>query len=283
MERRGRDHGVVAGRRTLPGVSDAVYRLVIRGLRVVVAVLGMRIEIAGAEHLPARGGAVVAANHTGYLDFAVVGHLGLERGRLVRFLAKSGVFEAPLVGRAMRAMRHVPVDREQGAGAARQAMRLAAAGEMVGVFPEATISRSWLVKPLAPGAAAIAISAQVPLVPVVTFGGHRVLTVDRRGSLRRGTPVSVRVGEPLHPGPDDDPHAVTTELASRLAALLDETIEAYPRDGHAGAWWLPERWGGSAPSADVAARLDAEALAQLAARRARRSARWGIWQPPGRR
>lgn len=253
-------------------MSDAVYRLVIRGLRVVFAVLGMRIEVTGAEHLPARGGAVVAANHTGYLDFAMVGHLGLERGRFVRFLAKSGVFEAPLVGRAMRAMRHVPVDREQGAGAARQAMRLAAAGEVVGVFPEATISRSWLVKPLAPGAAAIAISARVPLVPVVTFGGHRVLTVDRRGSLRRGTPVSIRVGEPLHPDPDDDPHAVTTELATRLTALLDETIEAYPRDGHAGAWWLPQRWGGSAPSADVAARLDAEALAQLAARRARRSA-----------
>ena len=172
----------------------------------------------------------------------------------------------------MRAMRHVPVDREQGAGAARQATRLAAAGEVVGVFPEATISRSWLVKPLAPGAAAVAIAAQVPLVPVVSFGGHRVLTVDRRGSLRRGTPVSIRVGTPMHPGPDDDPHAVTAELAARLAALLDEAIEAYPRAGHAGAWWLPARWGGSAPPADVAARLDAEALARLATRRARRSA-----------
>jgi len=256
--------------RTLTVVSDVVYRVVVRGLRVTFAALGLRIDVVGLEHLPATGGAVVATNHTGYLDFAVVGHLGLERRRFVRFLAKSGVFETPLVGRAMRAMRHVPVDRVQGAGAARRAIRLAAAGEVVGIFPEATISRSWLVKPLAPGAAAIAIAARVPLVPVVTFGGHRVLTVDRRGSLRRGTPVSIRVGAPLRPGPDDDPHAVTAELTARLAALLEEALEAYPRAGHDGAWWLPARWGGSAPPPEEAARLDTAALARLAARRARR-------------
>ena len=249
------------------------FRAVVRVLRLLFGALGLRIHVAGVEHLPTAGGAVVAANHTGYLDFAVVGHLGLERRRHVRFLAKSGVFEVPVVGRAMRAMRHVPVDREQGAGAARRAMRLAAAGEVVGVFPEATISRSWLVKPLAPGAAAIAITSQVPLVPVVTFGGHRVLTVDRRGSLRRGTPVLIRVGEPLRPGPDEDPAAVTAALASRLTALLDEAVAAYPRDGHDGAWWLPHRWGGSAPEPEEAARRDDDALARLAARLAARSAR----------
>ena len=248
---------------------ERIYRAAFRLFRVMFAALDLRIDLRSGEHLPAEGGAVVAANHTGYLDFALIGHIGCARGRYVRFLAKSGVFEAPVVGAAMRAMRHVPVDREQGAGAVRQAIRLAAAGEVVGVFPEATISRSWLVKPLAPGAAAIAIAAQVPLVPVVSFGGHRVLTVDRRGSLRRRTPVSIRVGEPLRPGPDDDPHVVTADLRSRLEALLEETIEACPRVGHDGAWWLPHRRGGSAPPPDVAARLDAEALARLATRRAR--------------
>ncbi len=250
--------------------NDATYRAAVGTVRGLFAVLAPRLDVRGVERVPREGGAVLVGNHVGYLDFALLGYVGRERGRFVRFLAKSGVFEAPLVGAAMRAMRHIPVDREQGAGALRRAQRLLAAGEVVGVFAEATISRSFLVKPLAPGAAAMAVAAGVPLVPVVTFGGHRLLTVDRRGELRRGTPVLVRVGEPLHPGHDDDPHAVTAALAARLADLLDETLRAYPRSRAAGAWWLPASWGGSAPEPRVAARLDAEALGRLAARRVRR-------------
>ncbi|WP_248579719.1 lysophospholipid acyltransferase family protein [Nocardioides sp. InS609-2] len=250
---------------------DRTYRAVIRGLRVVFAALGLRIDLRGAEHLPTQGGAVVAANHTGYLDFALVGYVGAERGRHVRFLAKSGIFENRISGWAMRAMGHVPVDRVQGAGALRQATRLAAAGEVVGVFSEGTISRSWLVKPLAPGVAAMAIAAGVPLVPMVTFGGHRLLTVDRMGDLRRRTPVSIRVGAPLHPAPGEDAHALTLRLHDRLDELVEETIEEYPRTGHDGAWWLPARWGGSAPRLEDAARLDADGLARMAARRRRKA------------
>ena len=249
---------------------QTTYRAVIGALRVLFAGLRLRIDVRGAEQIPCTGGAVLAANHLGYLDFALLGYLGRERGRFVRFLAKSGVFEAPLLGRAMRAMRHVPVDREQGAGAVRQAERLLEEGEVVGVYPEATISRSFLVKPLASGAAAMAIAAQVPLVPVVTFGGHRLLTVDGQWSLRWRTPVLVRVGEPLLAAPGDNPRAVTAELRLRLEALLDEAIRDYPRAGHDGAWWLPQRWGGSAPAPAIAARLDDKALARLRARRAAR-------------
>ncbi len=250
--------------------SDRTYRTVIRGLRVVFAALGLRIDLRGAEHLPSLGGAVIVANHVGYLDFALVGYVGAQRGRQVRFLAKSGVFESRAVGWAMRAMGHVPVDRVQGAGALRRATRLAAAGEVVGVFSEGTISRSWLVKPLAPGAAAMAIAAGVPLVPVVTFGGHRLLTVDRMGDLRRRTPVGIRVGAPLLPAAGEDARALTLRLRARLAELVEQTIEDYPRTGHDGAWWLPGAWGGSAPGPAEAARLDADGLAKVAARRRRR-------------
>ena len=249
---------------------DRTYRRVVRLVLSVLGLLDLRIEVRGAEHLPTEGGAVVAANHVGYLDFALVGYVAARRGRLVRFLAKSGVFESPLSGWSIRAMGHVPVDREQGAGALRWATRMAAAGEVVGVFPEGTISRAWLVKPLAPGAAAIALATGVPLVPLVTFGGHRLLTVDRRGGLRRGVPVLVRVGEPLLPRPGEDAHGLTTRLRAVLAEMLEEVLRDYPRAGHDGAWWLPARWGGSAPPPDVAERLDADGLARLAARRRRR-------------
>lgn len=253
--------------------GDATYRAVALVLRALFRVLGLRIEVRGAERVPVSGGAVLVANHIGYLDFALLGYVGRLRGRFVRFLAKSGVFEMPGVGWAMRAMGHIPVDRVQGAGALRRAQRLLAAGEVVGVFAEATISRSFLVKPLTPGAAAMAIAAQVPLVPVVSFGGHRVLTVDGRFTLRRRLPVHVSIGEPLRPAPDADPRAVSAEVRVRLEALLHEAIAEFPTSGATGAWWLPASWGGSAPPPEVAAVRDAAALARLAARRARRISR----------
>lgn len=246
---------------------ELTYRATIRFLRTVLVLLGLRLDIRGADHVPRTDGAVLAANHTGYLDFAIVGYLGHDRGRFVRFLSKARVFEAPLIGSAMRAMGHVPVDRVQGAGALRQALRAARRGEVVGLFPEGTISRSWLVKPLARGAAAIAIETGVPLIPVVSFGGHRVLTVDGHFSVRRLPPVLVRVGEPLRPLPGEDAAALTARLHAEMGGLLEQTIDAYPREGHAGAWWLPARWGGSAPDPVTAARLDAEALARPAQRR----------------
>ncbi|MFY0407454.1 lysophospholipid acyltransferase family protein, partial [Solicola sp. PLA-1-18] len=219
--------------------------------------------------------AVLACNHTGYLDFALAGIAARRSDRLVRFMAKSGVFEIPLVGAAMRAMRHVPVDRLQGAGAYRQASRELERGEVVGVFPEATISRSWTLKPFQPGAAALARAHGVPLVPVVVWGGHRVLTVDGRRATRRGVPVTVLVGEPFVPAPGDDLAAVSAELRARMQALLERAQGEYPdppRDGD-DPWWLPHALGGTAPEPAEAARLDAEALDRLAARTARTAAR----------
>lgn len=245
---------------------ELVYRGVTAGLRTLFAALMLRITVIDDHHLPTRGPVVLAANHIGYLDFAFVGWLGRRRRRFVRFLGKSGVFEAPVVGAFMRAMKHVPVDREQGAGALREAEHRLRAGEAVGVFAEGTISRSFEVKPLARGAAAMAQATGAPLIPVVHFGGHRVLTVDGRRHLRLGTPVTIRVGPPVptHGHADE----VTARLREAMAALLHEVIGDYPVEE--GAWWLPAAYGGSAPHPEEAARLDEEALERLRERRAAR-------------
>ncbi len=119
----------------------------------------------------------------------------------------------------------------------------------------------------------MAIATQVPLVPIVMFGAHRVLTVDGQRGWRLGIPVLVRVGEPLHPAADADPETVSAELRRRLQGLLDEALEEYPREGAEDAWWLPQEWGGGAPAPALAARLDEEGLARVAERRARRRKR----------
>jgi 1-acyl-sn-glycerol-3-phosphate acyltransferase len=245
--------------------SDRTYRAVVRLVALVFRMLGLRITVHGAEHLPASGPAVIAANHTGFLDFTFVGYAARERGRLVRFMTKLSVFESPFSGWVMRAMRHVPVDRWSGAIAYRQARRLLDEGELVGVFPEATISRSWLVKGLKQGAAALAISRSVPLVPVVVWGSHRVMTVDGHRSLRRGKAISIVVGEPLHAGHGETVAALTQRLRTALSALLDEALDSYPDSPRSDAdrWWLPHDRGGSAPPPHVAAALDQAALERI--------------------
>jgi 1-acyl-sn-glycerol-3-phosphate acyltransferase len=165
----------------------------------------------------------------------------------------------------MRAMRHVPVDRWSGAVAYRRARRLLDEGEIVGVFPEATISRSWLVKGLKPGAAGLAISRSVPLVPAVVWGSHRIMTVDGHRSLRRGTAISIVVGEPLVPGDGETIAELTARLHDAMAALLDEAIDDYPDRPRSDAdrWWLPHDRGGTAPDPVAAAALDRAALERI--------------------
>lgn len=244
--------------------GDRTYRAVIRAFWLLFRALGLRLDVRGASYLPADGAAVVACNHIGYLDFTFLGLAASHRHRLVRFMAKQAIFDNPVSGPLMRAMNHIPVDRSSGAAAYRRAERQLRRGEIVGVFPEATISRAWTLKPFKLGAASLAVREQVPLVPAVVWGGHRVLTVGGRWSLRRGKAVSVFLGEAILPGPHDDVAAVNAELHRRMRQLLDVAQRSYPQTPRSDAdrWWLPKYLGGSAPSPAAAAELDSAAVSR---------------------
>src|SRR3954471_15404912 len=131
-----------------PPDRDRLSRLVIRLRLVVFRLLGFRFDVRGAEHVPATGGAVICSNHVSYLDFTFLGLAALPQHRLVRFMAKASVFHHGFSGPFMRAMHHIPVDRKAGAAAFESAVRALKDGEVVGVFPEATISTSFTVKDL---------------------------------------------------------------------------------------------------------------------------------------
>lgn len=246
-------------------MTDRTYRFVIRLFAITFGLLGIRFDVRGLDNLPTDGPAVLAGNHIGFLDFTFVGYAARERDRKVRFMSKTSIFGLPVVGRAMRAMRHIPVDRRSGAVAYRQALHLLDAGEIVGVFPEATISRSWLLKPFKRGAAGLSVSRGVPLVPVIVWGGHRIYTVDGHRSVRRGRPVTLLLGTPLHPRSGETIDALSARLHTSMEALLDEAIETYPEQPRddADRWWLPATKGGTAPDVEAAARLDREALARI--------------------
>lgn len=252
-------------------MHDLTYPGIVLTGRALFRALGLRFQLSGTEHIPRTGGALLAFNHVSYVDFILGGYAAVPAKRLVRFMAKKEVFDHPVAGPLMRSMHHVPVDRAEGAASLAHALRLLSAGEVVGIFPEATISRSFQVKELKSGAARIAAQAGVPLVPVVLWGTQRILTKDHPRDLSRGKTIAIRVGEPLHP-PGHDPVADTDELHDRLSALVDAAIRDYPAaEQPPGSWWLPAAYGGSAPTPAEAAALDAAERERRAARRARSS------------
>lgn len=245
---------------------DPVYRPIIFTARTLFASLGLRIDVVGADSIPRTGGAVLAINHTSYLDFALGGVPADRVGhRLVRFMAKDGIFKHPVAGPLMRGMRHIPVDREAGSAAFRDAVDALKAGELVGVFPEATMSRSFEIKDIKNGAVRMARAANVPLIPMIIFGGQRLLSYDRK-DFSRGKPIAMTVGEPVPVPRGVDPDVITEELRARLEALLDATIERYP-DKPPGAWWIPARLGGGAPTPGEALAIEERIRQEKAQRR----------------
>src|SRR3954453_6377763 len=174
-----------------PDPRDRPYRFVIRLALIVFGLFGFRFDVRGSEHVPATGGAIICSNHVSFFDFTFLGLGALPQHRLVRFMAKSAVFGPGFAGPFRRPMRHTPVDRKAGAAAFESAVRALKDGQMVGVFPEATISRSFTVKDLKAGAARMAVDAGVPIIPAAVWGGQRIATKGHPVVLRRGVPVTV--------------------------------------------------------------------------------------------
>ncbi len=248
-------------------MRDISYPPIILTAKGLFKALGLRFQLSGTEHVPTEGGALLAFNHVSYIDFVLGGFAAQPSKRLVRFMAKREVFDHAIAGPVMRSMHHISVDRNDGGGSLEEALRYLQAGEVVGIFPEATISRSFEVKELKSGATRIAAQAGVPLIPVVLWGTQRLMTKDHPRDFSRGKTIGIRVGEPMLPT-GEDPTAETLELHGRLSALLDEAIDAYPSEEQPpGSWWLPASRGGSAPTPERAAELDAEEKAARAARK----------------
>jgi 1-acyl-sn-glycerol-3-phosphate acyltransferase len=221
--------------------------------------LDLKLNIEGGEYVPRTGGCVLVSTHVSYLDFIFVGLGAQPSQRLVRFMAKKAVFDHKVSGPLMRGMHHIPVDRKAGAGAYDEALAALRAGEVVGVFPEATISRAFEVKGLKSGAARMALAAGVPIVPVSICGTQRLWTKGHKRKLRRRhTPVTISVGPPVPAAPGDDPLEVTARIGEALSSLLHKAQEAYPEQpsGPQDAWWQPVRLGGSAPTLEAAQELD---------------------------
>jgi 1-acyl-sn-glycerol-3-phosphate acyltransferase len=256
---------------------DAPYYTVIGAAHTWFRLADLRFQVTGQEHIPRKGGAVLAINHISYIDFIMAGYGARASKRLTRFMAKKEVFDHPVTGPIMRSMKHISVDRTDGQPSYDEALRYLRNGEIIGVFPEATISRSFLIKELKTGAVRMAEDAGVPLIPLILWGTQRLFTKDHPKDFSRFSrhkTISVTIGEPVQLT-GETAHAKNLQLHAAMSAMLDKAIEEYPAEEQPpGSWWLPASYGGSAPTLEEAKELDREELRQRAARaRAQRAAK----------
>lgn len=232
-------------------MADLVYPPVVVALKSFWKFLGLKFDFRGVEHLPDHdhGGAILAINHVSYLDFALAGTAALPMKRYVRFMAKKEIFDNKLAGPLMRGMHHICVDRSNGSASFVAALRALKKGEIIGIFPEGTISVSFEIKELKSGAVRLAQGAGVPVIPTIIWGSQRLWTKKVKRKLRpaQGVPISVTFGEPLYFDKSMDVEAGEKLLRETMLTMLHEVQENYP-DSHEGERWAPARLGGTAPA-----------------------------------
>ena len=234
-------------------MGELLYPSVIAVARASFLGLGLKFTMIGTEHIPRTGGAVLAINHTGYMDFTFAGLGAHPSRRLVRFMAKEQIWNHPVAGPLMRGMKHIPVDRDAGAASYNAAVAALKDGEIVGVFPEATMSPSLELLPFKQGATRMAMEARVPLLPTILWGSQRVLGYHTRKPIRqRRLPITIMIGEPMTVGPDEGVAAATRRLRGIMTEMLHEAQDSYPvrPSGPDDTWWVPARLGGAAPTAE---------------------------------
>lgn len=242
---------------------EPVFRTLEIAATTAVRITGTQITYRGLEHIPADGGAVIAINHTGYLDWLPAALGVMHRRRRLRFMIKAEMQRVKAVDFLIRHTKTIPVDRRAGAGAYAVAVARLREGELVGVYPEATISRSFELKDFKTGATRMALEARVPIVPLIVWGAHRVWTKDHPRNLgRKKIPVVVAAGPSLRPtGPSDE---LLRDLRAGMAELLRQVQQSY--DHPEGAYWVPHRLGGGAPTMEEAIVREEAELAERARR-----------------
>jgi len=196
------------------------YRFARRVLGWVIALFN-RWEIEGRENIPSSGPVVLVANHVSYWDPPV---MGCSVERTVHFMAKEELFSLPVLKWLMPRLQCFPVKRKAAdKNALRTALKYLERGEVLGIFPEGTRSRTGKLLPFEPGAALIALKAGAPIVPMALLGTRKAFPASLRGRIK------VRIGKPLYYRElygaklkNEDLERVCAELAAKIDELLQE-------------------------------------------------------------
>jgi len=200
----------------------------------------------GAEYLPPTGGAIIVANHLSHADPLTAAHFVYDGGRWPQFLGKASLFEIPVLGWLLRAVRQIPVYRGtvDAAKALEAAVAAVKAGDAVIIYPEGTTTKEPDLWPMRgkTGVARLVHETGAPVIPMVMWGPQRLF--DPRTSkmrLRPRTPVTVVAGPPIDlaawadaPPTAANLHEMTDEIMLHLRDMLAEI-----RGGTPPPLWTP--------------------------------------------
>jgi len=200
--------------------TDAIW--VVGRLTIGTAVrIAAPLRVYGAERMPRNGGLVVASNHFSWIDPPA---LGASSPRTLYMMAKVEAHRVPGLGELMRSFGAFPVRRgESDREAVRTMRRIVQDGNALGMFVEGTRQKSGVPGEVQPGAAMVAITEQVPLIPVAI---HSQLW--RPGNF---APVSVAWGEPIRfeglPRGGKGYREASHEIERRIRRLWDWLVEVH--------------------------------------------------------
>ena len=223
------------------------YRFAVIVLKPLSTAISRR-EWLHEERLPAEGGIVVAPNHLSYYDPIVLARILWDNRRPPRFLAKSGIFDLPFIGRVVKGAGQIPVYRQsaEAANAMRDAIAAVESGEAVVIYPEGTLTRDPALWPMTgkTGAARVALATGCPVVPIAQWGAQRVLApYAKRPKLFPRKTVRAIVGDPVDLSdlmgrePTAEVLRIATDrimaaITALLAELRDETAPETRVDRH---------------------------------------------------
>jgi len=221
---------------TVDAVYPAARAVFWPGLRY-----GLRWTIEGASNIPAQGPTILASNHVSYLDPLTLAYVADTRGRRVRFLAKSELFESHALGALLRSAHQIPVSRgsADSAGALSAALDALRGGECVAVFPEGTISQDFEPMRGKSGTARLAQASGIPIVPVGLWGSHRLLTKGRKPHVEWGVAQVAVVGAAVDIAEGERVRDATLRIMDAITGCVARAREIYPqRPAAAGdQWW----------------------------------------------
>lgn len=208
------------------------YRLAAGILKPLLATVGVK-DWQGTEHLPTSGGYIAAANHITNLDPLTFAHYLYDSSRPPRILAKASLWKVPVLKGVLDRTGMIPVHRNSSGAASSlaDAVRQLESGECVAVFPEGTLTRDPDLWPMVgkTGAARLALSSGVPVIPIAQWGPQLILPqYSKRVHPFPRKKISVHAGPPVDLSdllgrPQDA--SVLTEATERIMAAITALLE----------------------------------------------------------
>ena len=232
-----------------------------KGVLTPIMTPWVKFSVTGEENLPTEGGFLLVSNHLSNVDPLCLCWYFMKRNTAVRFLAKKSMFSVPVFGWIIKGMGLIPVNRDSNPSAVLAPTREAlTAGEVVGIYPEGTLTRDpdqWPME-FKSGAARLALDTGVTVIPLSQWGPQDIMApYNAKGmDMRPGRRISYHFGAPVElsdligPAGSEDHDAVNAATARILQAVREGVGQlrglpvpdtVWDPATQAGPWWEEEQ------------------------------------------